>query len=506
MRKSVLLFFVIALFAVSCGKTNPIPTSDLSSTQSSAFPTLALPTFTPQPTGVRQSSSSSLPPAECIWEAGIQSWIDSNANGAWDTDEQPLRDVVVIASRGTESLLEDRQYSISDESGKGKISVMLWGCPSVVIQVNADAPANYVPTTPNQITSSKSGSLKFGFQYTGTGTPTPFLSSSLICKLYQLPSPYSFASPKINDIAVTLTGVAWAARSTGDVARIDPNESTPTTFYTKEGLFTTFARVITVAPDGTIWLGTDKGVARFAGSSWTQENVISKNRYTLENAYDMVIDNTGALWVAHAGIASRFDPKANSWEMEIIPKNWLTSNESITAIKNSSRGYLWVFSTKSIYRLPLPTTPNATPTWTIHKEGRIANLMYMNYKETVVMPNETMWFVGTNDAGPSVVHYDPIKQDWTTFNHRTTNGDMPGGIVTSIATAKDNSLWIGTSQNGAIHFIPNSANGKSGTWLHYTSQNGLVNSKITKVAVAPDGFIWFGTSDGQIMRCKENLP
>jgi hypothetical protein len=34
----------------------------------------------------------------------------------------------------------------------------------------------------------------------------------------------------------------------------------------------------------------------------------------------------------------------------------------------------------------------------------------------------------------------------------------------------DGLLWIGTIENGALHFIPDSA-GKE-TWLHYTVGNG----------------------------------
>jgi ligand-binding sensor domain-containing protein/signal transduction histidine kinase len=64
-------------------------------------------------------------------------------------------------------------------------------------------------------------------------------------------------------------------------------------------------------------------------------------------------------------------------------------------------------------------------------------------------------------------------------------------LVTSLATAPNGELWVGTLGLGVIGF-------KDGFATRLTTENGLSDDEILAVAAQPDGSVWAGTTDGSI--------
>ena len=75
-----------------------------------------------------------------------------------------------------------------------------------------------------------------------------------------------------------------------------------------------------------------------------------------------------------------------------------------------------------------------------------------------------------------------------------TNGEWriwPSDSLSAIAAAPDGTLWFGTYNNNAFHFVPDTEE-----WITYTERDGLPNFNINDVYVEPSGAVWFATSNG----------
>lgn len=133
----------------------------------------------------------------------------------------------------------------------------------------------------------------------------------------------------------------------------------------------------------------------------------------------------------------------------------------------------------------------------------MAGITTISTEDVVVRSDEEIWIVGHTGYWSRIVNYNPVTGDWIAYDYETTNGGMPGNDVTSIALAKDGSLWVGLRDNGILHFLPDPNNEQNGTWLHYTMKNGLLAESAYYVSLAPDGFIWFTNGGSSVQRCEE---
>lgn len=102
----------------------------------------------------------------------------------------------------------------------------------------------------------------------------------------------------------------------------------------------------------------------------------------------------------------------------------------------------------------------------------------------------TLW-VGSyyhyEDNG-GVSHFD--GQTWTAY---TTADGLGHKQVEAIAVAPDGTVWAGTHGGGVSSF-------DGDTWTTYTTDDGLAHSDVQAIAVAPDGALWLGTWGGGASR------
>jgi len=67
-------------------------------------------------------------------------------------------------------------------------------------------------------------------------------------------------------------------------------------FTQKDGLPNSWVRCIQKAPDGSMWIGTDMGVTRYDGSSWSLRH--SRRWLLSDKVRDIVFDQNGTAWIA----------------------------------------------------------------------------------------------------------------------------------------------------------------------------------------------------------------
>ncbi len=114
--------------------------------------------------------------------------------------------------------------------------------------------------------------------------------------------------------------------------------------------------------------------------------------------------------------------------------------------------------------------------------------------DLIVSPNSP---IGIETATFELVFSRPMNQNsepvlsfyledpWTNFN--STNSNIPGDIIWSMATDEDGEVWAGIEFNGAVQYI-------DGDWVAYNQTNSGLNAPTaSSVAVDLDGVKWFGT-------------
>ena len=113
---------------------------------------------------------------------------------------------------------------------------------------------------------------------------------------------------RVNDIAEDASGGIWVATNGKGVYRYADEEWTQFT-YADPGVKLPSPDVlaITLAPDGSLWLGTDEGAARFDGKTWI---AFAEGPQTLVSGrvQDIFVDGSGVVYFATDGGVSRWKP------------------------------------------------------------------------------------------------------------------------------------------------------------------------------------------------------
>jgi hypothetical protein len=129
----------------------------------------------------------------------------------------------------------------------------------------------------------------------------------------------------INDIAIAPNGEVWVATNKGVNRFSGGNWQT----YTEEdGLISDQVNTVVISPTGIVWLGTNKGISRYDGAwtSYTKANGLPHNKVT-----GLAVEGADTLWVVMANnTISRYN--GSTWEL--IPGVPNGSIDSVTVTGN----------------------------------------------------------------------------------------------------------------------------------------------------------------------------
>ncbi len=216
------------------------------------------------------------------------------------------------------------------------------------------------------------------------------------------------------------------------------------TFGLASGLPSLNAQAVLEDHSGSLWFGTDAGVARYDGVVWrtftTSDTLVSNRVATITE------DRAGNLWFGTDGGVSRYQPVSRQW------RSYTRANTNLGLVSDDVRAAI---------------------------QDRAG----------------VLWFA----TGGGVSRYDPMNDAWQSFTIATTGGGLRSNSVLAIAEDAAGTLWFGTAGGGASRFHPDSLP----QWRVYTpsnTANGLPSSTVPAVYAGPGGAIWFGTDTGGLSR------
>ena len=255
-------------------------------------------------------------------------------------------------------------------------------------------------------------------------------------------------------------------------------------FYIKDGKIFPFSKglpglkissLLVVGND--VWIGTERGIARWNGNAMTVEGVPPALRH--ERAFAMLLDRRSNLWVTTASGLYRFGTMSKS-SFDVVSR---AKDVSVTALFEDREANVWVGQAGSIERM---------------QESR-----FTTFGRASGLPSDGI--------GP--IYVDSKNRVWFALSdgglYRLADGaarpvPVPGvnrqDVVYSI-TGSGTDLWIGKMRGGLTHLRV--SNGAAVPAETLAEKNGLAQNSVFAVHQARDGTVWAGTVNGGVSQWKD---
>jgi ligand-binding sensor domain-containing protein/signal transduction histidine kinase len=262
----------------------------------------------------------------------------------------------------------------------------------------------------------------------------------------------------------------------------------------EQGLSQSSVRAILQDNKGFLWFGTEDGLNRYDGYTFTAFKPDPDNPTSLSDRWitSLVEDSSGYLWIGtRQGGLNRYNPYTGQFTHFQHDKENATSlsNNHINTLYRDNNDNIWVGTADGLDLLN-PSTFSFThysydPSTANTISGRSVTAIYQDYKGR--------YWVGTAYGGLN--SFDPQTGTFITYLHNPNDPQsISNNRITSIEEDSNNALWIGT-QNGLNRF---DATTEIFTTIQHdpSDPESLVNNQIISLYSDHSGNLWIGTADG----------
>jgi len=281
---------------------------------------------------------------------------------------------------------------------------------------------------------------------------------------------------------------------------------TPTPRFTRltseQGLSSNVVRCILQDSQGFMWFGTQDGLNRYDGYTFTVYRHLRSDPASLSNNTITALyqDYSGTLWIGTtAGLDSFTGDDAGFTHYPAV-------GEEIGAIFEDATGILWIGTAGSgLFRYDRAV---GQFTQYMYDPAKSHNLSDDDVTAIYEDRSGTLW-VGTTYGGLNA--FDRATEQFTPYRHGPTNPhSLSYDQVTTIYEDRSNVLWVGTGSDyevavGGLN-ASDDATGQFISYLHDSQdRHSLSNNHVRSVYEDQAGTLWIGTDDGlNIFDCATN--
>ena len=312
-----------------------------------------------------------------------------------------------------------------------------------------------------------------------------------------------------------LLGPAAASRAQTPASGLDPrmpiSQYVHDVWTIDQGLPQNSVFAIAQGRDGYLWMGTETGLVRFDGVTFTTYNSANTTGLTDNYVSAIVVDREDRVWagtwlggvmrlgagksVSVAGTSGSF---VNSLYEDRAGTLWAGQNDGLVRFQDGR--FHPVPGTKaSVYSLTeddrgtlLVGTEDGLFSWQTGRlvpwrpaGGRMQGPVWTLYRD-----REGSLWIGTPDA---LYHATRGRLD------RFTSADgLPEGGVTSILETRSGQIWIGADGGGVARLV-------DGRLQPFAVKDGLSDNAVTVLLEDREGSLWVGTRHGGLNRFREPI-
>jgi two-component sensor histidine kinase/streptogramin lyase len=284
----------------------------------------------------------------------------------------------------------------------------------------------------------------------------------------------------ITVVCSTRSGDVWVAAVAGGLNRIRGNQIVR---YSKSsGLPSDSVLSLHEDANGTLWAGTDNGVARLSGDRFVEVHPVGGSHYVIQS---MTSGRGGVLWLADSerGLARLRDGSIEKWRAEGMP------SDGIYRLGSSRNGDLWVgYFKKGIAVI----RGDSVETYTT-ETGLASGIVQAIYEDSA----GSMW-IGTRE-GLSRVR----NGRWTTW---TAKQKVPSGGIQAMTEDGCGHFWLVTPAGMLLLQLEDLERTPDGapaslSFSTYGPDDGIRMADIPgtanpRIARSADGRLWISTVDG----------
>ncbi|MCX7984287.1 MAG: PAS domain-containing protein [Bacteroidetes bacterium] len=269
-------------------------------------------------------------------------------------------------------------------------------------------------------------------------------------------------------------------------------------YTTNEGLSNNWVRTITQDRYGFLWVGTDYGLNRFDGYTFSIYTHKIRDTTSLgsSNIIKVLEDSKGRLWILTRTTLNLYNRKTDAFTSY---RFW--GNEVLTSIVEDKDGELWVSSSIRLYKF----SPEKGIIGSYYSSDIIKgrkNLGPRGIYKLFVSSNNNIWLA----TGNGLHRYDKKTNTFENYYHDETKPNSLGDDnIYSIEEDNQNRLWIGTASG--LDVLTNMfAKSSEATFYHYRynpkdSKSILPGTVLTLLRDRDDN-LWIGLENSGLCKLK----
>jgi signal transduction histidine kinase/ligand-binding sensor domain-containing protein len=249
---------------------------------------------------------------------------------------------------------------------------------------------------------------------------------------------------------------------------------------TNQGLPVNSVLAITQTPDGYLWLGTEAGLIRFDGVTFTVFDKRNTPALLSNEVKALVVAQDGALWIGtHGGGVTRL---LHGQFKTFSVRDGLSSNSVLSLFED--RGHnLWIGTDGGGF-------------------NRLTGSEITKFKSERGLPDNSVFAITEGENGSLLVGTRKGLRQCSLSGiceAIPAGGSVNNADVRALYRASDRALWIGTNGRGLYRIASTSI-------FHYGIQDGLKSNTIWALAEDNAGSIWIGFGASGITRLHNGKP
>jgi ligand-binding sensor domain-containing protein/signal transduction histidine kinase len=236
---------------------------------------------------------------------------------------------------------------------------------------------------------------------------------------------------------------------------------------TDQGLPQASIEAMLQTSDGYLWIGTQEGLARFDGVSFTPLSLIARSVPEHTFVHALLEDSSGTIWIGTEGGLMQ---KRGDLVTVLTAAQGLADN-AISVLLEGTDSTIWVGTDGGLSRIVGEQIESITT----------ADGLPHRYVRALAIDQDGRLWIGTGGGGVAILENSELTIV-------TTRDGLSNDEVLEIFAATDGSIWVGT-RNGLSCW-------RNGRFETYGTSDGLAHETIWEILEDRQGRLWIGTSGG----------